>query len=207
MQCLDVFAGGSAIADDTHRGRARPRRPRYCTLGDASSVCSAKRRNHRHERRRALRPTYLSNASGSISIAPLPWPEGLARLPFNISHVQDAEVRFGGKFFAVGERIQGARLGGPSESIEIRWRGLDHVGLWMTYGAWPSPNNIVSVAVEPTTSPNDSLTTAIEQGTGPWTLPACGAAAWKVRLSVCDAFQRCRRVGIPNDRSGQCARD
>jgi galactose mutarotase-like enzyme len=132
---------------------------------------------------RALRPTFLSNASSSASFAPLPWPEGDARLPFTISHVQGAEARFAGKFFGVGQRIQGARLGSPSESIEMRWRGLDHVGLWMTYGAWPSPNDVVSVAVEPTTSPHDSLAAAIEQGIDVWTLPARGAATWEIRLS------------------------
>ena len=132
---------------------------------------------------RALWPTYLSNASGPASFMPLPWPEGDARLPFDVSRVQGPETRFAGKFFAVGERKESARLGGPSESIEMRWRGLNHVGLWVTYGAWPSPNNVVSVAVEPTTSPHDSLAAAIEQEVDAWTLPPHGVAKWEVRLS------------------------
>jgi galactose mutarotase-like enzyme len=133
---------------------------------------------------RALRPTYLSIAGQSTNLAPIPWPEGYSRLPFDISLVQGPDACFAGKFFAIGEQMQGARFGGPSESIEMRWNGLDHIGLWVTYGGWPSPNDIVSVAVEPTTSSHDSLATAVEQGGEVRTLAARGIAEWQVSLSL-----------------------
>ena len=130
----------------------------------------------------ALVPTYLSTASGADRLAPVPWPGGDDRIPFAIDHVQSAAARFAGKFFAAGE-VRGARLGGPTEWLEMSWRDFTSAGIWITYGAWPSPNDVVHIAIEPTTSPDDRLSAAIERGRA-LTLGPQGSAAWSVSLSL-----------------------
>jgi galactose mutarotase-like enzyme len=130
----------------------------------------------------ALLPTHLSTAKGADGLAPLAWPKGDERIPFPIDRVQDAAACFAGKFFAAGN-LQQARLGGPTGWLEMRWRGVSSVGIWITYGAWPSPNDVVHVAIEPTTSPDDRLSDAIERGRAPILAPR-GSATWSISLSL-----------------------
>jgi galactose mutarotase-like enzyme len=130
----------------------------------------------------ALVPTYLSTAKGADALALVPWPEGDERIHFPIDRVQSAAARFAGKFFTACD-VRGARLGGPTEWLDMSWRGITSAGIWITYGAWPSPNDVVHVAVEPTTSPDDRLSDAIERGQA-LTLSPQDSAAWSVSLSL-----------------------
>ena len=129
---------------------------------------------------RALIPTYLNPKA---DLSPLPWPDGDSQTPFPFSRVQGPEARFAGKFFAADETRQ-ARVGRPGTALALRWRGAQHVGLWLAYGAWPTPNEIVHVAIEPTTSPVDSLASVKN---GPLSLPAHGRAQWTVSVTLCVA--------------------
>jgi galactose mutarotase-like enzyme len=130
----------------------------------------------------ALLPTYLSTANDADALAPIAWPKGDERIPFPIDRVQGPSARFAGKFFAAGS-IRHARLGGPTGWLEISWRDIPSVGIWITYGAWPSPNDVVHVAIEPTTSPDDRLSDAIEGGRALALVPR-GSATWSVSLSL-----------------------
>jgi len=130
----------------------------------------------------ALLPTYLSTANSADALAPLAWPRGDERIPFPIDRVQGAAARFAGKFFAAG-KVRHARLGGPTGWLEMRWRGVSSVGIWITYGAWPDLNDVVHVAIEPTTSPDDRLSDAIEGGRALSLAPG-NSATWNVSLSL-----------------------
>jgi hypothetical protein len=130
----------------------------------------------------ALRPTYLSTAEGVDALAPMPWPDGDERVPFPINHVQSATTRFAGKFFLAGD-VRKARLGDAGEWVELSWSGVAKAGVWMTYGAWPSPNDIIHVAIEPTTSADDTLAEAISRGRAV-SLPPGRSTAWSVTVSL-----------------------
>jgi hypothetical protein len=127
-----------------------------------------------------LVPTYLSTSRNADLLLRVPWPGGDARIPFPIDLVQSAKARFAGKFFATGH-VNTARLGGPREWLAMSWRGLPSIGVWMTYGAWPTFNDVTNVAIEPTTSPNDRLSEAIDRGRA-LTLAPLGSVAWNVSI-------------------------
>ena len=131
----------------------------------------------------ALAPTYLSTQPDASRFTPIPWPAGDARLPFALAEVQGADANFAGKFFAIGVGTH-ARIGGASEFIDLRWRGINHLGLWLAYGGWPTTNEIVHVAIEPTTSPCDSLAEAMSQYDDLVTLAAFGTREWEVDLTL-----------------------
>jgi hypothetical protein len=128
----------------------------------------------------ALVPTYLSTTSRADALTPIPWPEGDDRIPFRIDCVQGADAHFAGKFFAAGD-VRRARIGGAAGWLDMTWRGIARVGIWITYGGWPSANDIIHVGIEPTTSPDDQLSEAIKRHRALKLLPR-GSTTWSVAL-------------------------
>lgn len=65
---------------------------------------------------------------------------------------------------------------------------LPYLGLWMSAGAWPQSRQVrqYTVAIEPTTSPRDSLSDAVAEGSA-CVLAGGGRTAWKVSLQLLGA--------------------
>ena len=132
---------------------------------------------------RSLAPTYSALHGEQLEAETLPWPEGDRRVPFPLDCVQGPEARYAGKFF-FGERgLTSASLGGPTRLLDMTWQGVDHLGLWITYGAWPRFNDVLHVALEPTTSPDDTLEQAAARGRAAVLAPG-GSRTWRVSLTL-----------------------
>jgi len=132
---------------------------------------------------RTVEASYLSTAPEGARGRALAWPEGDGCAPFPLDRIQPASAHFAGKFFARPPSAGVARVIGVNQSLEIEWEGVDHLGLWLTYGAWPTRNDIVHVALEPTTAPFDSLAEAIAAGAAK-TLAPGAERGWKVRVRL-----------------------
>jgi len=132
---------------------------------------------------RSLAPTYHALQGERLDAATLPWPEGDRRAPFPLDRVQGPQARYAGKFFFNESGLTSASLGGPSRWLDMAWRGVDHLGLWITYGAWPRFNDVVHVALEPTTSPDDTLEQSAARGRAAILAPG-GSRTWRIRLTL-----------------------
>ena len=130
---------------------------------------------------KTLLPTYLALDGGRLEPGALPWPSADGRIPFRLDRVQDFGARFAGKFFVHEADVRRASLGGPQRWLDMEWDGIGHVGLWLSYGAWPDFNEVVHVAVEPTTSPDDRLTDAIAKARAALVAPG-ERKSWRVRM-------------------------
>jgi len=132
---------------------------------------------------RSLSPTYLSLRGQRLDLRATPWPAADERIPFALDRVQSPSVRFAGKFFVNEAGARRASLGGPERWLDLEWDGVAHVGLWLAYGAWPVFNDIVHVAVEPTTSPDDTLMQALANGRAAIVAPG-QRKSWRVRMKL-----------------------
>ncbi len=110
------------------------------------------------------------------------WPEGDGLAPFALDCVQPTSAQFAAKLYATGGERR-ARIGGVSEGLDLAWEGVDHVGLWLAYGGWPSPNQILHVAIEPTHAPDDHLQAAMSRGRAAELSPGA-TACWRVSLRL-----------------------
>jgi galactose mutarotase-like enzyme len=137
----------------------------------------------RLEGARSLSPTYLALKGERLDLTAMLWPSAGGRIPFALDRVQGASARFAGKFFAEDGAVRRASIGGPERWLDVEWDGVDHCGLWLTYGAWPEFNDIVHVAIEPTTSPDDTLMQAIAKGRAAFVAPG-ERKTWRVRLTL-----------------------
>lgn len=128
-----------------------------------------------------LAVTFLSLDGQRIDIAELPWPGSGTALPFPISQVQPIESRFMGKLFAPHQKQ--ASVGGANGWLDLAWDGVEHLGIWLAYGAWPSPGSIHHVALEPTTDPLDHLGQVPDRGQ---TLPISPGETrtWQVEMTL-----------------------
>lgn len=130
-----------------------------------------------------LLPTYLSLQGRQLEPKPTPWPMGDGQIPFRLDCVQSPGARFAGKFFVDDAAVRTASLGGPDRWLDLQWEGVANVGLWLTYGAWPEFNNVVHVAIEPTTSPDDTLAEAIAKQRAAAITPG-KRETWRVRVTL-----------------------
>jgi hypothetical protein len=75
-------------------------------------------------------------------------------------------------------------VGGENGWLDLEWSGIDHLGIWLTYGAWPAPgSSIHHVALEPTTAPVDHLGQAIGRGTALVLQPGA-STSWRVTMTL-----------------------
>jgi galactose mutarotase-like enzyme len=130
----------------------------------------------------SVRPTFMALRGQTIAAPTLNWPELDGKLPFSLDAVQPANSLFAGKFFASGAgRL--ARVGHAGEWLEIAWdASIQHLGMWFTYGAWPSAGGHHEVALEPTNASADDLGQAIDSGAPP--LTPGERREWQVSFSV-----------------------
>ncbi|WDR03948.1 hypothetical protein PSQ19_07965 [Devosia algicola] len=80
-----------------------------------------------------------------------------------------------------------ARIGvvGPQGSIHFTWAEEDapYLGLWLSYGGWPTDNPTHQIAIEPTTAPVGQLDQAIAQNTHKVLQPD-SSVEWQIQLDV-----------------------
>lgn len=125
---------------------------------------------------------YLAANGRRLPPGRLAWPMGRADLPFAIGEVQSSEARFAAKLY--GTRAGAASVGGPDGWLDLTWEGVSDLGIWLTYGGWPSPGSgIHHVALEPTTAAVDHLGQAIERGKAA-VLPPGETKEWRVAMTL-----------------------
>jgi len=123
-----------------------------------------------------------------------PWPHTRDEngAVIDLSLVGGAEDGVGDKLFAQAPpegwvALDRRRLG---RRIEVRFDPAQspYLGLWLSYGGWPDgqPTRQHCVALEPCTSPADSLATAIERG-GARSLAAGASWTWQIEIRVVPA--------------------
>ena len=130
-----------------------------------------------------LEAIYLSSAPDGSARRSVPWPGGGGCAPFPLDRAQLASACFAGKFFARAPSPGRARIVGARQSLEMQWEGVDHLGVWLTYGAWPTRNDVAHVALEPTTAPFDNLGEAIAADAAEWLAPGA-ERSWKVGIRL-----------------------
>jgi galactose mutarotase-like enzyme len=125
--------------------------------------------------------TFLSLDGRRIETTELAWPGAANVLPFPIDHVQSIDSRFMGKFFAPHQAS--ASVGGVNGWLDMEWEGIEHLGIWIAYGAWPTPGAIHHLALEPTSDPLDHLGQVLDRGTTP-AIPPGTTRSWRVSMTL-----------------------
>ncbi len=116
-----------------------------------------------------------------LDFANLSWPGLSTAVPFPLDKVQSVDTRFAAKLYAPD--VRHAAVGGLNGRLVLDWEGIDHLGIWLTYGAWPQPGPIHHVALEPTTAPIDHLGQGIANGSAV-TLAPGAETRWRARLTL-----------------------
>jgi galactose mutarotase-like enzyme len=128
----------------------------------------------------------FSSLDGIIgSAGPVNWTEPTAGRPFAFAEVQPPSTTFMGKFYSAHRQDGSARVGQPGAHLDFAWsENIAHLGIWITYGAWPAPGGHHEVALEPTNAPSDHVGQTIADGYPP--LASHERRDWWVRLTVTD---------------------
>jgi len=131
----------------------------------------------------SVRAVFLAIEGKMVKVGNMSWTEPTDALPFALADAQPPSANFMGKRYA--ENIPGgsARIGHPGARLEIAWdESIAHLGIWITYGAWPAKGGHYEVALEPTNAPSDHVGQTIDGGYPP--LAPRERRTWTVRLTV-----------------------
>ncbi|MEQ1899252.1 MAG: hypothetical protein ABL866_00815 [Devosia sp.] len=130
-----------------------------------------------------LASPYISKQEVELRPGNVPWPGSSQEVGLALDRVQPASAGFAGKFFAAARGI--AAIGDQKGSLQFTWdkNVLPFLGVWLNYGGWPQPGDIHHVALEPTTSPTDSLGDALAAGTSRQLRPG-QSESWTVELRL-----------------------
>jgi galactose mutarotase-like enzyme len=131
----------------------------------------------------SVRAVFLMRDGQIAKAGRISWTETTETLPFVLAKAQPRTANFMGKLYA--EDIPGgfARIGHPGARLEIAWdTSIAHLGIWITYGAWPQKGDHYEVALEPTNAPSDHVGQTIADGYPP--LAPRERRTWTVRLTV-----------------------
>ena len=105
------------------------------------------------------------------------------RCPSRLPRPSLPSSNFMGKLYA--ENIPGgsATIGTPGARLKIAWdETIAHLGIWITYGAWPQKGGHYEVALEPTNAPSDHVGQTIAGGYPP--LAAGERRTWRVTMTA-----------------------
>jgi galactose mutarotase-like enzyme len=107
--------------------------------------------------------------------------------PGSESHVvRGVEARHAAKLYMDARpmtRVAAQATDGSELRFEWDRRFAPALGIWLDYGGWPPGESRHQVAIEPTTSPDDDLGSAIAAGTARILEPGM-AVRWEVRLKL-----------------------
>lgn len=131
----------------------------------------------------SLWSVFMSYRGKLLETGPATWTTPTAGLPFALEDVQPPSADFMGKLNTAHRPGGWARIGRPGARLAFRWdESIRHVGIWITYGAWPQTGGHQEVALEPANAPSDHLGQTIADGYPP--LPPHGRREWTVTLTV-----------------------
>lgn len=130
-----------------------------------------------------IRASGMRLGGATIAGGELPWPGPVGGLPFSLDRIQSESADFLGKFYLAGVPGLEPEVGGEGRRLHLSWSGVDHLGVWLTYGGWPARGGAHHVALEPTTAPADHLMQAVEQGIAAIVEPG-GTAEWRVEMML-----------------------
>lgn len=130
-----------------------------------------------------VRSTYMALGGQMLPVGDIGWRGANGQLPFNLDQAQPASTNFAAKFIATGIPGGTARIGQPGRWLTIAWdESIRDLGIWLTYGAWPTAGGHYEVALEPQSAPADDLNQAIVSGTK--ALAPGEKRHWQVVLTV-----------------------
>jgi len=130
-----------------------------------------------------LASAHLSLGGTILDETEVSWPGPNTRIAFPLDTVQPQTTNFAGKFYAAGVGGGRARLGQPGQWLQLDWDDtIEHLGIWITYGAWPGPGGHHEVALEPTNASAGTLGEAIAAGAAP--LSPGERRDWRVTLTL-----------------------
>lgn len=131
----------------------------------------------------SVRAVFLSLDGKMAKVGDMSWTAPTDALPFALADAQPASSNFMGKLYA--ENIPGgsARIGHGDAWLEIAWdESIAHLGIWITYGAWPERGGHYEVALEPTNAPSDHVGQTIADGYPP--LAPGERRTWRVTMTA-----------------------
>ena len=96
---------------------------------------------------------------------PFDWPK-VPDSGIDLAKVMDSNAELALKIHASAKDRPCATVHDGRSAISFSWSGLEvpAVGLWLNYGGWQEGCPVHHIAIEPTTAPSDSLTSAEANG-------------------------------------------
>jgi galactose mutarotase-like enzyme len=130
-----------------------------------------------------VRAVFLSLDGRMVKVGNMAWTEPTDALPFALSEAQPASSNFMGKLYAENVAGGSATIGAPGARLRIAWdETIAHLGIWITYAAWPQKGGHYEVALEPTNAPSDHLGQTIADGYPP--LAVGERRTWRVTMTA-----------------------
>ena len=128
--------------------------------------------------------TYLTLDGRTGRTPSFAWPDTDGVLPFALDEVQPASRNFAGKLYASNIAGHRAVIGHGEQYLVIGWdEAIDHLGIWLNYGAWPSAGGGHHIALEPTTAAADHLGEALATGNAV-TLAPGASTSWTISMTL-----------------------
>jgi len=122
----------------------------------------------------------LAHAAGLV-----PWPNAVMAdgSAVDLATVQGAESRVAAKLAMAAPKGPIGVVTPDGSRLTFAWDSavVGGLGLWLNYGGWPLAAGQHQVALEPETSPDEDLASAVATGNA-LTLPPYGKVSWQVRL-------------------------
>lgn len=118
-----------------------------------------------------------------------PWPYLSGDSGLNYAVVQPAGLRQAVKCFTPALNEGWAEVHYPTTGNRLRWSfdtvKVPYLGLWLCYGGWPAGQEVGhhTLALEPTSVPEDSLERAVEKGIAPEIKPG-ETATWSLEICL-----------------------
>ena len=130
-----------------------------------------------------LDATYIHLGEKTPAPQSLAWP--IADIGGRLDTVRGVDARLAMKLYATGDRPDTAAVSGAAGRLVMRWQRPEVAafGLWLDYGGWPDEDPIHQVALEPTTSPDDDIWSAVDHRRAAM-LPARGRVSWSMTIAL-----------------------
>jgi galactose mutarotase-like enzyme len=131
----------------------------------------------------SVRAVFLMQDGKMAPAGTMSWTRPSDALPFVLAQAQPGSSNFMGKLYAENIPGRSATIGHPGARLEIAWDdSIAHLGIWITYAAWPNKGDHYEIALEPTNAPSDHVGQTIADGYPP--LAPGERRTWQVRLTA-----------------------
>jgi galactose mutarotase-like enzyme len=132
---------------------------------------------------------YLSIDGHTFPSGRLSWPGPSTAFPIALDIVQPSSSAIAAKLYARDLPQRSVAVGRDGAWLVIDWdASIPSLGIWMTYGGWPSPGGVHQLAPEPTSASADNLGDALAKGAAVLLQPG-GRRRWTVRFTLADRLQ------------------